>query len=209
MSRPILRLSTPPDKIAALRSIAALDPAKAAARESAAAAARQAAEKAEAEAKAAAAKVEEEARKAAAEAKARRAAKDATDKAIAACFKDLRKRYPAVMNLSAPKPLAVGTTRVVVRGELGYPQKIAGIVMSTWTGRPAYLEALIAGGKRYNLDGSEAGEITEADIADARIRLAAKLAKHAEREAAKAAHGRGSGAYSLPVVMRCRSPART
>jgi ProP effector len=84
----------------------------------------------------------------------------------------LLQRYPDVFNAEAPKPLAIGVSRVIQR-EHGFTQPIISLVLGWWTRRWQYCEAMIAGSVRFNLDGTEAGQITEADKADAQARLAA------------------------------------
>jgi len=70
----------------------------------------------------------------------------------------LRERFPAVFNLEAPVPLALGVDREL---RLLLARKRAGRVLSWWCGHPAYRAAVARGGPRYNLDGSVAGEVTE------------------------------------------------
>jgi hypothetical protein len=71
-----------------------------------------------------------------------------------------RERYPALFDPDHPLPLAIG-----IHKQLGpvLGVKRAKRLLEWWCGewRP-YTDAVARGGKRYNLDGSEAGEVAEA-----------------------------------------------
>ena len=80
-----------------------------------------------------------------------------------------RERFPVLFDPDHPLPLAIG-----IHKELG---KVLGMkramrLLEWWARewRP-YVAAIAAGGRRYNLDGSEADEVTEAARADAVWRL--------------------------------------
>jgi hypothetical protein len=157
-----------------LRSIG-LDPVKAAAEREA-----QAKAKAEAEAAAArkAANIAAEAQ-AHAEAVARKAARA---QAIAAAICE---RWPDLFDRTAPKPLAIGIDRAI-GAALGFKRNDMGGAMRWWTTRIAYHWAVAAGTVRYNLDGSEAGPISDDDRARAQARCASSAARRAKRKKASA-----------------------
>lgn len=62
-----------------------------------------------------------------------------------------------------PRPLAIGVDRQI-RDALGgrYRRKAIGRVLAWWTRLPEYIAAVAAGGQRINLDGSNAGDVSEA-----------------------------------------------
>jgi sRNA-binding protein len=85
-----------------------------------------------------------------------------------------RDRFPALFDLDLPLPLAVGIDKplgVII----GHDR--AAFLLNWWTEWPAYVAAVAAGGCRYRLDGSEAGEISDdhRETAAARIRAARAL----------------------------------
>jgi ProQ/FINO family len=71
---------------------------------------------------------------------------------------ECRRRFPAVFDANSPLPLAIGIHKPL--GELIGGNR-AKFLLEWWTSWPAYVAAIAAGGCRYNLDGSEAGQITE------------------------------------------------
>lgn len=98
----------------------------------------------------------------------------------------LAERYPAVFgNVRQPKPLAIGTREklIAVIEELGVTRREIIVAVKLWTGRLAYQRALAAGGVRYNLDGTENGEIPESHQTIAKTRIGEIEAKLAERRA--------------------------
>ena len=68
-------------------------------------------------------------------------------------------RLPSVFNADKPLPLAIRTDKAV-REALALPWSQGNELLHWWTHRPAYYQALIAGGPRYNLDGTADGEVT-------------------------------------------------
>lgn len=101
-----------------------------------------------------AAEVQERTQREMAEANARRAAARAVNLAT------LAERFPTVFgNADKPVPLAIGCANEV-RAALGMTWSQGVDLMHWWTHRPAYYAALIAGGARYNIDGTENGEVT-------------------------------------------------
>ena len=77
----------------------------------------------------------------------------------------LRDLAPAVFDPDTPLPLAIGVDRQIV--ELGLTSKEAGDILRWWTLRHEYRAAVARGGRRHNLDGSLAGELTAEHQAEA------------------------------------------
>jgi ProQ/FINO family len=71
---------------------------------------------------------------------------------------ECRRRLPAVFDADHPLPLTIGIHKPL-RELIG--TKRANRMLEWLTSWPAYLAAVAAGGCRYNLDGSEAGQVTE------------------------------------------------
>jgi len=84
-----------------------------------------------------------------------------------------RTQFPVVFCPEHPLPLAIG-----VRAELGrvLGRTRAERLLAQWTRWRPYLVAIAAGGKRYHLDGTEAGVIEPRHQAAAQAALAAKSA---------------------------------
>lgn len=83
----------------------------------------------------------------------------------------LSEAYPALFSGDACPPLMIGVTEAL---SLARPQvNIIALCdfMEWWTGRPAYLERIVAGGIRVDLDGKPRGRIEGWQQADARQRL--------------------------------------
>jgi hypothetical protein len=158
-------------KIAPKLRAVGIDPVKAAAE-------REAQAKAAAEAARKAANLAAEAQ-AHAEAVARKAARA---QAIAAAICE---RWPDLFDRTAPKPLAIGIDRAIA-AELGLKRNDMGGAMRWWATRIAYYRAVAAGTVRYNLDGSEAGPISDDDRARAQARCASSAARRAKRKKASA-----------------------
>jgi ProP effector len=88
----------------------------------------------------------------------------------------------AVFDHTAPKPLAIGILAAVkARLECGHNEGKQ--FLAWWCHKAPYQRALAAGGPRYSLDGTEAGEVTAEQMAVATDRLAAKAAAEAPAEA--------------------------
>lgn len=96
-------------------------------------------------------------------------------------FTDLRERFPQAF-CHPPKPLALGTKERLIAS--GFSERDAGLILMTWCRSPLYLKSLVIDGAvRVNLDGSEAGPVSDLDREFSREKL--KQAK-AQRKAAKA-----------------------
>jgi len=69
-----------------------------------------------------------------------------------------RERFPALFDIEHPVPLAIHIHKPLGK-VLG--KKRALRLLEWWVAWPRYVAAVAAGGPRYNLDGSIAGEISE------------------------------------------------
>jgi hypothetical protein len=88
----------------------------------------------------------------------------------------LARLYPAVFNVHAPRPLALGVNWQVAQALGIHPRLIEG-ALARWTDRVNYLAALAdPGSRRFNLDGSDAGEVDAEHRQHAADELAAKMA---------------------------------
>jgi hypothetical protein len=92
------------------------------------------------------------------------------------CRDRLPRLYPDLFNIHRPKPLAIGI-HTVIRQRFWLSNNSVSTFMNHWVGMESYLEALIAGDVRYNLDGTPAQPIDEAGREVARRKLAAKRAR--------------------------------
>lgn len=70
---------------------------------------------------------------------------------VSAIHADLRQRWPALFDPTAPKPLAIGIHKAMRGHGLTNAEIKRGL--TTWTKRPAYLQALLRQSLRYDLDG--------------------------------------------------------
>ena len=78
---------------------------------------------------------------------------------------------PGILTGSVPAPLKVGIREdVATRYPAADPATIARWLRG-WTGTEQYRRAIAAGGPRFDLDGNEAGEITDSEMKGARVRL--------------------------------------
>ena len=83
----------------------------------------------------------------------------------------LVENYPDVFNPDSPKPLKLGIRKKLFKTRPEWVTKKAlDRTLCNWTKRRAYLQALAAGGHRYNLDGTPAGEISAEHQANAKRR---------------------------------------
>ena len=78
-------------------------------------------------------------------------------------LKQLKKTYPVAFNANKPLPLALGAAKEIAKNlpELAAP--ILRLAMAIWTKQAIYLQAVIVGGDRYNLDGSVSGAVQESE----------------------------------------------
>jgi hypothetical protein len=70
----------------------------------------------------------------------------------------LREQFPTVFDADHPRPLAIGVREPLAKL---LSHRRAGVLLGWWCRRPEYIAAVAAGGARFNLDGSPAGEISE------------------------------------------------
>lgn len=98
----------------------------------------------------------------------------------AAVYADLLRKYPV---LQKKMPLAIGAHEQILAVVLD--RSLVAYVLGKQTRNSAYLKALSAGGKRFNLDGSDAGEISEIHQVFARERIAECEEKTVAKKAAK------------------------
>ena len=76
------------------------------------------------------------------------------------------------------RPLAIGCGALVLAAAPEtIPRKLVHDALRYWVRSRDYQQAVIAGVRRVNLDGSDAGEVSEEHRADASIRLAMLVAK--------------------------------
>lgn len=112
----------------------------------------------------------------------------------------LQSQFPAAFPLDGrpPKPLAIGvfgTIREATRDDISNTRLKR--ALAWWCGRLAYVEAVAAGGQRYNLDGHPAGDISDADrqsAAERVVEVKARLAVLAEKRRAEAEARRAAAA---------------
>lgn len=98
-------------------------------------------------------------------------------------YAELLEAYPI---LKQRKPLAIGVADEVLKivGDVA----VSKAIMSTHANNPKYLESLSTGKVRYNLDGTEAGEVTDDHRANALQRLIDDKARIVKKKAAQKAH---------------------
>jgi sRNA-binding protein len=82
----------------------------------------------------------------------------------------LRARFSAVFDPDRPLPLALRVDHQL-RAALGVSRSQVVGLLEWWTAQPGYIAAISAGGMRRNLDGSEAGEISDKHRAHAEKQL--------------------------------------
>jgi hypothetical protein len=70
----------------------------------------------------------------------------------------LRELAPAVFDIEYPKPLAIGAREELVA--LGMDDDAVKAALAWWCSRPAYRAALARGGRRHDLNGHPAGEVS-------------------------------------------------
>jgi sRNA-binding protein len=89
-----------------------------------------------------------------------REVKEANERRISARVVNLAalaERFPSVFNADKPLPLAIRTDKAV-REALALPWSRGNDLLHWWTHKPAYYQALTAGGQRYNIDGAVNGD---------------------------------------------------
>ncbi len=94
-------------------------------------------------------------------------------KQINEIIQQLEAQYPQIFNSEKPLPLAIGIQKQIRIMHPQFSSALLGASLFIWTGRKNYLEAVIAGKKRHNLDGSVAASITKSEKEYSKGRLPA------------------------------------
>jgi len=97
-----------------------------------------------------------------------------------AAYADLRKNHPV---MEEKKPLAIGVHGEVLAIVLD--PKIVSFILGKHTRSGKYLKALSLGGKRFHLDGTESGEVSELHQVDAVSKIADRNSKKAAKKELK------------------------
>ncbi|MCX7122753.1 MAG: ProQ/FINO family protein [Gammaproteobacteria bacterium] len=92
-------------------------------------------------------------------------------------LKQLKKTYPVVFNANKPLPLALGAAKEIAKNLPELSASVLRLALAIWTKQEIYLQAVIAGGDRYNLDGSVSGAVQEAEKEYSQKMLERKQAK--------------------------------
>ena len=97
-------------------------------------------------------------------------------------------QYPTVFRIKNPLPLALGTGKELLNQMPETLTKAEFKAVMTWyCGREPYLQAILKGTQRINLQGELVGEIGELDKSSAQERLDAKRKKYTEPKKPKPA----------------------
>ena len=97
-------------------------------------------------------------------------------------------QYPTVFRIKNPLPLALGTGKELLNQMPETLTKAEFKAVMTWyCGREPYLQAILKGTQRINLQGELVGEISELDKSSAQERLDAKRKKYIEPKKIKPA----------------------
>ncbi|MBA5689642.1 ProQ/FINO family protein [Rugamonas apoptosis] len=101
-------------------------------------------------------------------------------KMLAAAYADLLKKYPVLLK---KMPLAIGIYEQILA--VVHDRALVAYALGKHTRSGTYLKALSIGGSRFNLDGSESGEVSEIHQAHANVRIAELNARDLAKKAAK------------------------
>ena len=82
------------------------------------------------------------------------------------------------------KPLEIGTHKKLAAIGFAETQALVAVVLSRHTQKGRYYKSIVAGGKRYALDGSESGEVTAEQQAKAKEQLNQRYAEKAKHQKA-------------------------
>ena len=115
-----------------------------------------------------------------------------------AFLEQLMERYPDCFSNSpeAIRPLAIGIQHAIRADLVADPDQdeppgwLVRQALARYTRQPAYLDATIEGRNRVNLDGSDAGAVTDEAVAYAQERREEQKARNAERRKARQAEAR-------------------
>jgi hypothetical protein len=88
---------------------------------------------------------------------------------------DLPALYPVCFDLKNPRPLKIGIHKDLVAA--GHDLRDVRCIVSAYCRRKIYLEGMVIGAIRIDLQGQPAGEVREGDAANALIKLAYVLSK--------------------------------
>ena len=94
-------------------------------------------------------------------------------KQINEIMQQLEAQYPQVFNSEKPLPLAIGIQKQIRSIHPQFSSALLGAGLFIWTGRKNYLEAVITGKKRHNIDGTVAATITKTEKEYSKGRLPA------------------------------------
>ncbi len=78
-------------------------------------------------------------------------------------LKQLKKAYPVAFNENKPLPLALGAAKEIAKNMPELAAPVLRLALAIWTKQTIYLQVVIAGGDRYNLDGSVSGTVQESE----------------------------------------------
>jgi ProP effector len=84
---------------------------------------------------------------------------------------DLPMLFPAAFDPASPKPLKVGIRLEIDVRLPELPKRGIRRALLHWCSQEPYLRAIVAGGRRIDLDGNPAGEVTESERSHALRRL--------------------------------------
>jgi ProP effector len=119
--------------------------------------------------------------------------------AVAALLQLLMTRWPQTFSAYpvAVRPLARGIDKDLVAQVPGYSRRQVGFALAWWQRqrRPAYWQALVRGGPRYDLDGHPQGEVT----AEEQDRARQLLAEYDAHRQVRRAKGRRAEAPRQPA----------
>ncbi|MCX7123999.1 MAG: ProQ/FINO family protein [Gammaproteobacteria bacterium] len=101
----------------------------------------------------------------------------ATFEAAKKVLQQLKKLHPLAFNVKQPLPLALGVAKELAKNlpELAAPA--LRFALAIWTKQEIYLEAVIAGGDRYSLNGSASGLVQNSEKEYSQLMLDRKRTK--------------------------------
>jgi ProP effector len=106
------------------------------------------------------------------------------------------------------RPLKVGIAADIPARCPELDRRKLGAVLSAYTQRVMYLEGMVAGAARIDLDGNACGEVTARDAEDAAAKVAEILAsREAKRAAAVATKGAAQARPAVATVAAAAPPA--
>ena len=134
-----------------------------------------------------------------------------TKQDIDAALARLAEAFPQTFVLEKYRPhwpLKVGIAAAIPARCPAVERRVLSVVLSVYTWRVMYLQSLVAGAARLDLDGKAAGEVTVRDAEYAAAKLAGILAsREARRAAAVAAKGAARATRPPPAAAVSPPPA--